>query len=316
MSRVQLDFTRLPIVAYSAGLLAVMTAIAELSGVRIDYASFLPIGQVVLLLVAFWVYTGWRNMTAMQTICEFVLASTLLSIAILYYSYATLRPALPLVDPMLARVDAHFGFHVPSVVAWIDQSAVLSWTLELSYHSLGAQLLLLPISLALIGYRETASRMLLCYALICVVSCTISIYFPAIEAFAHYGIATADLKNLTGAFGYHFHDSFFAARHDEVFVLPLGMTSGVISFPSIHAALAILCGYAAWQVPALRYSGLVLNVLMFISTIPVGAHYAVEVIAGAAVAVAVIAAERSFSWKGLRHALTVLPGSTPALSSR
>ena len=314
MGQVRLDVQRLAMIGYCIGLLAAMLAIAELSGVRIAYATFQPIGLIVLMLALCWLYAGRRQMPAVQTICEFVLASTLISIAILFYSYATVRPALPLVDPLLANADAMIGFHVPSVVAWIDQSRLLSWTFELTYNALGPQLLALPIALALWGRRQAACDLLLGYALICVAGCTISIYFPAIEAFAHYGIGISDLKHLSGAFGYHFHASFFAARHDEVFVLPLGMTSGVISFPSIHAALAILCGYMAWQLPLLRYPGFVLNALMFVSTVPVGAHYAVETLTGGMLACAVIWAMRAFQRPSYRGAYPAAIRSQPELA--
>ncbi len=290
----QIDLQRMPIIAFSAGLLAAATAIAEFSGIRIDYASWAPLAQVLLGLIFGWLYAGWRQMPAVQIATEYVFAASLISIAILFYSYATARPALPLADPWLAHADVLLGFHVPSVVAWIDRSAILSWVFEITYHSMAVQLFTIPILLALTGKQDAGNRMLLCYALICVIACTISIYFPSIEAFAHYGIRASDLKNLSGAFGYHFHTTFFAARNDEIFTLSLGMTSGIISFPSIHAALAILCGYATWPIRLLRYPGLVWNAFMFAATVPVGAHYGVEVVAGAGLACVVIWAVRAF----------------------
>ena len=52
MGQVRLDVQRLAMIGYCIGLLAAMLAIAELSGVRIAYATFQPIGLIVLLLFA------------------------------------------------------------------------------------------------------------------------------------------------------------------------------------------------------------------------------------------------------------------------
>ncbi|MEQ1611516.1 MAG: phosphatase PAP2 family protein [Hyphomicrobiaceae bacterium] len=289
MDQIRADVQRLTIVGFSAAFLVVMIVIAELSGVRIAFATFKPPAYAFLLLAALWLYASLRKMPKIQGSCEILGSWNLVTLGILFFTYAAARPAYPLMDPALARADALIGFNVPAVVMWIDQYRVLSFVFELTYHSLGWQMLLLPIFLVSCGLRDVAVKILICHALICVICCIISIYFPAVEAFAHFGIAMSDFTNLSGSDGYRFHESFFAAREHETFVLTMGLTSGIVSFPSIHAALALVCGYAAWQIIWLRYFGLVLNAIMFLATVPVGAHYAVEVIAGTVIGVAVIA---------------------------
>ena len=86
---------------------------------------------------------------------------------------------------------------------------------------------------------------------------------------------------------------------------------GIVTFPSIHAGIALILAWAAWSSTALRYPLLVLNALMAIGAVTHGAHYFVDVIAGLLVAVAVIAiadkrlAVRSSLWANPRDRLKV-----------
>ena len=68
---------------------------------------------------------------------------------------------------------------------------------------------------------------------------------------------------------------------------------GIITFPSLHAALVLIVTVALWPIPVLRWLGLAINTLMLVS-IPVdGGHYFIDVLAGLAIAWAsLLAAKR------------------------
>jgi membrane-associated phospholipid phosphatase len=67
---------------------------------------------------------------------------------------------------------------------------------------------------------------------------------------------------------------------------------GFITFPSFHTQSAILYAWALWPVKWVRWPAVLLNAAI-ISTTPVsGAHYAVDVIAGALLVVPVIVLSR------------------------
>ena len=70
---------------------------------------------------------------------------------------------------------------------------------------------------------------------------------------------------------------------------------GIITFPSYHAALAIVLGWALWQVAWLRWPGVVVNGLVVAATPIDGGHYFVDVFAGAVIAALAIAAARSLA---------------------
>jgi membrane-associated phospholipid phosphatase len=59
--------------------------------------------------------------------------------------------------------------------------------------------------------------------------------------------------------------------------------TGLITFPSYHAAAAVIFSWALWPT-RLRWPLLVVNVLMTASAIIVGSHYLIDIIAGCVVA--------------------------------
>src|SRR5207245_9651285 len=63
---------------------------------------------------------------------------------------------------------------------------------------------------------------------------------------------------------------------------------GVVCAPSFHAASGVLYIVAAWRAAPLRWPLLVINAAMLLATPVEGTHYLVDIIAGAAVAVASI----------------------------
>jgi len=73
-------------------------------------------------------------------------------------------------------------------------------------------------------------------------------------------------------------------------VVQLGDLEGLITFPSFHAASALLFTWAAWPFRRLRWWIVGLNVLLVASTPIDGAHYAIDLVAGIAVAGLSIAA--------------------------
>jgi membrane-associated phospholipid phosphatase len=58
--------------------------------------------------------------------------------------------------------------------------------------------------------------------------------------------------------------------------------------PGAYAHIALLCAWAAWDVRWARWPFLALNACMFVSALPQGAHYLVDLIAGAAMAAVAI----------------------------
>ena len=71
--------------------------------------------------------------------------------------------------------------------------------------------------------------------------------------------------------------------------LDLGAMTGIVTFPSFHAASAAIYLWALWPVKLLRPIAILANVAMIAATPAVGGHYFVDVVAGLALAAASIA---------------------------
>jgi hypothetical protein len=69
-------------------------------------------------------------------------------------------------------------------------------------------------------------------------------------------------------------------------------TVGLISFPSYHAATALIYIWAAWRVPYARWAVLILNAAMLAATPVQGSHYFVDVAAGIVIALGTIVVTR------------------------
>ena len=72
-------------------------------------------------------------------------------------------------------------------------------------------------------------------------------------------------------------------------------SEGIISFPSLHAALAVIVIVALWPIPVLRWVILALNTLMLAATPIDGSHYFIDVIAGIAIAALSVLAARAIA---------------------
>lgn len=267
-------------------------ALPWLTGLSVAWASFVPVVQLCAVLALFWPYAEWRGLHRITVAIECVAAGLLLTVPVLIISYAAMRAGFPLADAELDALDRAFGFHWPSFVAWVDARPGLSRLLAEGYSSFALQLLVIPALLAFTGQFARAYRFVFAYFLLCAISCAIAVGFPSIGTYAYYGVAKAELASINAHFGYFFLESFEGARADPDFVLSLDNASGIITFPSIHAAVAVLCGWAVWRLKLIRWPVIALNVAMFVSAISHGAHYMIDLPAGALVTAATLVVAR------------------------
>ncbi len=78
---------------------------------------------------------------------------------------------------------------------------------------------------------------------------------------------------------------FYGLRDGSFRVLVAVGAEGIISFPSLHAALAVILVIALWPIPILRWLTLYLNLAVLLATPIDGSHYFIDVFAGIGVAV-------------------------------
>jgi membrane-associated phospholipid phosphatase len=82
---------------------------------------------------------------------------------------------------------------------------------------------------------------------------------------------------------------FEALRSGAMRAIDPNAIEGLITFPSFHTALAVVTAWASWRTRYIAVPALSLNLTVIASTVPVGGHYFVDVLAGACIAGASIA---------------------------
>jgi hypothetical protein len=187
------------------------------------------------------------------------------------YAAAALR--FPLVDPWLASTDAALGVHVPSLVAWTRKHPWLVQFLFRTYTSLLPQLFL-PVIVLGLWYRDRAALWTYAFHFHVCLAVTLVCFavWPAACAFTYYGFDSIISQQ---RFIQHFGD----ARAGLMPVIDPLNIEGLVSFPSFHAAGALM---ATW---ALRRSWVWLTILGVINTglvaatVLTGAHYVTDVLA-------------------------------------
>lgn len=281
------------------------------SKIVIDNRSFTPAVATLALLLVGVLATRMRGLKVASLLIEVLACGIALSLLVLISSYLAISVNYPLADPFLARLDRWLGFDGLAFVRLVDGVPVLSWLLMHAYASFAPQLLLLPLLLILLGQPASAIALVLSYGMAGFAASAISVWFPALGAHVTYGIASQTLSSVNVHFGYAFLNEFHAVRDQATFVLSVATAQGILTFPSLHTAVAILCAAAASNHVLLRYPILVLNVLMVVSTLTHGGHYLIDVLAGMVLALLALLAVTAIQRSTLIGRVSVaLPGPT------
>jgi membrane-associated phospholipid phosphatase len=279
--------------AFILSAIAVILALFYISPLTFSPKGSFPLFAMILTFAVIARYCWFRHMGALAVALECVTLGTLLIIPMLMAAYLAASLDMPLADGGLTGLDAALGFDWRGYIAFLNAHPTLAMTLKYTYGTLSPQLVALPFILAAVGKFERAYAMIAAFALLCLISCLISIWFPALGTYLTYGVHEGEYRNVDSYYGFQFLRDFLAVREQPNFVLSIDSMSGIITFPSDHAAIAALCVWAAWGVKSLRIPFLVLNVLMAASAVANANHYLIDVIAGLVVAVVSILAVKA-----------------------
>src|ERR1700732_3285039 len=205
----------------------------------------------------------------------------------LIFTYLATSSALPLKDAFLAKLDSYLGFHWLSFLSAINDRPFWAGLLVKAYESTAPLTQGVVIWLSIRGYGERLSEFL---ALLCLSSLGLAVgmlLFPAAGAFVYFEPARQLFDNFSaGGEMWPFLDAFNGLRDGSLTRIDVSSVQGVVSFPSFHTMLGIITTYALRDTRALFIPAVVLNGTMIVSTLPVGGHYLVDTLVGAAIRVA------------------------------
>ncbi|SDH99918.1 PAP2 superfamily protein [Bradyrhizobium sp. Rc2d] len=213
-------------------------------------------------------------------------------------TYVAASANLPLQDAMLDSWDKFFGLdwtvYYRLMTAW---PALLPYAC-LSYGAIGLPPIAVPIVLGLTNNHVRLQQFTMATLLTLCAVALISALIPAIGTYQQYNLPTefATFK----ASGYLIQlDRLPVVRSSSLQVLNISQIGGIVTFPSFHAAAALLALWAWWGVWWMRPWALMMCVAMLAATPLWGGHYFVDIFAGVAVAALAIAFAKAIEGQSL-----------------
>jgi len=262
-------------------ILAVVDAIwLPLRGMSLTHNAvlliFLPAGGLLLLA---WFYRTIRKEPRIAALAHMAAATLAFMSSSCILSYLMVSLHAPLIDKPLVAADAALGLHWLPMYQWIRHHPVLHIGMQFVYMTLIPQIFILQIILNFRGQIARAWETLWLFILACLGCVICSGVWPAVGAFATFHV------NLDEPYVHE-----FAAIRDGTLKIigSRGGMQGLVEFPSLHMALAVLFPYALRGVRVAFPVFLVLNLLVAITTAPVGGHHFADLWAGALLAIAAI----------------------------
>jgi len=198
------------------------------------------------------------------------------------FSYLTATPALPLRDDFLAQLDRMLGFDWRAVFGFVQAHQLVAHVLSVCYFSLIPEAFALGILLVWTRRQDRVQELFWVAFLSSMMTSVIAGCIPALGAFPHYGMPASapylhNLQELRSGVGLRF----------SLLDMP-----GAVQFPSYHATLALLMMYVVRGMRTVGVAVVLWNLMMLVSTVPIGGHYLVDVIGGVGVLLLSIAAYR------------------------
>lgn len=216
-----------------------------------------------------------------------------------YLTYAAMAASpSPLADGLLARADTALGFDWLGWFIWVHAHPIVHLILARAYASIPMQLLVLLVYFSFAD-ADRVDELVLATILAVLIIVPGMVLLPAIGAWSQHGVGIEPWRADVLALRAHTMQT-------------VSETQGIVAFPSFHTVAGVLLANMArgrkWFVPVL-----VLNVLMIVSVMSQGAHFAVDMLSGLVVAWAAVAASRSMlNWCKRGSPLRVAVASAPA----
>ena len=269
---------------------ATVLAAAQVSGFSVKYSSFaIPALFCTALAAGAWLYRRRgepKLASALETTGQLMAFSAVGA----PLSYLAATAGFPREDRLFDGMDRALDFNWMGLLGVMKHWPELSALLHLAYLSLTVQTAVVVLLLAFTGRLAWLRVYMLAFVITALATIAISAVLPAEGVWLHYGL-TPGAGPLPDS-----HTSwpvFLGLRHGTYRTIMAVGAEGIITFPSLHAALAVILMAACWPVPVARWIGVGLDTSMLIATPIEGSHYFVDVFAGIAIAVAALIVARA-----------------------
>lgn len=278
------------------GLMAVALVLGlAITGFSVDPASTLKPAAIVSAYLAYTYYSSfWQKKPDVRV--TFILGSTgqLLLIPVLMapLTYVVAAANLPLQDAALNAFDRALGLDWTAYFNFFYDHYVLLYGAVIAYSMIAWPVFGVPIALGWTGRYRRLQEFTLAFGIALAVTTVVSALVPAIGTYDLLNVHP-DPKVFTPGSYLQFLKVYPHLRDGTLRTLAFSNLAGIITFPSFHAASAVLYVWAFWPVRRIGMAALIVNIAMLLATPIGGGHYFVDVFAGVAIAAAsIVAAKR------------------------
>ena len=257
-----------------------------------------PSGYLIAFAMAalYW-QCGLRNAKSIAhrnpglSYCFIAIAQVIIAMSVLTsLTYVAISIDLPLWDETLLAWDRVLGFDFRYYLDFVNTHPQIISVLAAGYGSITWQVCGIMFLLPLAGYYRRTGEAICAFALALFATTFISAIVPAMGVYGTLGLTASDFPLLEPqAYNATLRDGTLV-REGRLHELDLLRLVGVLTFPSFHAASAVLYTWAFWPMRWLRLFFVPCNGVMLIATPIAGGHYFVDVIAGIVIAAAAIVA--------------------------
>jgi membrane-associated phospholipid phosphatase len=190
----------------------------------------------------------------------------------------------PLQDHALLAIDRAMGMDPEMIARFVNAHDWLGGLLLRAYGLIKIMLLAVPIALTLTSRLARLQMFVFAFSIALIITVAISTFVPAIGTYYGLSIAPSQFTSLDSTLYQAQLRDIGALRDGSLRHLEMFKLTGIVSFPSFHAASAVLYLWALWPVRYLGGIAAALNLLMIAATPVIGAHYMIDVFGGVAVA--------------------------------
>jgi hypothetical protein len=278
-----LDRRAIPILAFLAALCGLEGAYIAASDLTFPAGLLIRVFWLLILILAGGMvarhYGLSRIGNALQAAALATIASALTGVAMVILT----RFSGPFADEYLAGADRALGLDWMAMFAVFQHSPAALEAGRFAYSSFYWQFIL--VCLVLFSTDRTAAgwRFLGAWVIALTLSALIYPFFTAEGPYQYFGIVPSDIPNLRRDAPWTTGPIIAAIRSGQRTDV-IGSMTGLIFFPSFHAAGAVLFGWHWWPFRLLRWPMLVLNALLVMAAPVFGLHYFIDLIGGVTVA--------------------------------
>lgn len=199
-------------------------------------------------------------------------------------TYVTGVANFPLQDHALLAIDRAMGMDPEMIARYVNDHDWLGGLLLRAYGLIKIMLLAVPVALTFTLRLVRLQLFVFAFSIALIITVAISTFIPAVGTYYGLDIQPAQFTSLDSSLYTAQLRDILALRDGSLRHLEMFKLTGIVSFPSFHAASAVLYLWALWPVRFLGGLAAAANLLMIAATPVIGAHYMIDVFGGIALA--------------------------------